>query len=264
MDYNLIGKETISICKNAGQFIREQLNQIKESDIEQKGTHDFVTFVDKTAEEMLVKALHILLPEAGFITEEGTSTVRGPRYNWVIDPLDGTTNFLHGLPCFSVSVALVENNEPIIGVVYEINLDECFSATKGGGAFLNGVPIRVSTQKNMDRALIATGFPYNDYKLLPKYMLVFEHLIRNASGVRRLGSAAADLAYVACGRFEFFFEYSLKHWDVAAGILLVTEAGGIVTDFSGGKEYLFGRQVLASNAVMATEATELMKQYFNN
>lgn len=264
MDYNLICKETISICKNAGQFIRQQLNQITESDIEQKGTHDFVTFVDKTAEEMLVKALHQILPEAGFITEEGTSTVRGPRYNWVIDPLDGTTNFLHGLPCFCVSVALVDNDEPVIGVVFEINLDECFSATKGGGAFLNGVPIHVSTQKNMDRALIATGFPYNDYSLLPKYMLIFEHLIRTATGVRRLGSAAADLAYVACGRFEFFFEYSLKHWDVAAGILLVTEAGGIVTDFSGGKEYLFGRQMLASNAIMADEAGELMKQYFNN
>ena len=264
MDYNLICKETISICKDAGLFIRQQLNLIKESDIEQKGTHDFVTFVDKTAEEMLVKALQKILPEAGFITEEGTATVRGPRYNWVIDPLDGTTNFLHRLPCFCVSVALVDNDDPIIGVVYEINLDECFSATKGGGAFLNGDPIRVSTQKNMDRALIATGFPYNDYSLLPKYMLIFEYLIRTATGVRRLGSAAADLAYVACGRFEFFFEYSLKHWDVAAGILLVTEAGGVVTDFSGGKEYLFGKQMLASNAAMADEAEKLMKEYFNN
>ena len=264
MDYNLICKETISICKDAGLFIHQQLNLIKESDIEQKGTHDFVTFVDKTAEEMLVKALQKILPEAGFITEEGTATVLGPRYNWVIDPLDGTTNFLHRLPCFCVSVALVDNDDPIIGVVYEINLDECFSATKGGGAFLNGDPIRVSTQKNMDRALIATGFPYNDYSLLSKYMLIFEHLIRTATGVRRLGSAAADLAYVACGRFEFFFEYSLKHWDVAAGILLVTEAGGVVTDFSGGKEYLFGKQMLASNAAMADEAEKLMKEYFNN
>jgi len=264
MDYNFICKETIGICKNTGKFISQQLNQIKESDIEQKGTHDFVTFVDKTAEQMLVKALHQILPEAGFIAEEGTSTVRGIRYNWVIDPLDGTTNFLHGIPCFSISVALVDGDEPVIGVVYEINLDECFSATKGGGAFLNGKPIRVSSQKNMDRALIATGFPYNDYALLPKYMLIFEHLIRTSSGLRRLGSAAADLAYVACGRFEFFFEYSLKHWDVAAGILLVTEAGGIVTDFSGGKEYLFGRQILASNSVMANEAAELMNQYFNN
>ena len=264
MDYNLLCKETIRICKDAGLFISQQLNRITENDIEQKGAHDFVTFVDKTAEEMLVKALHQILPEAGFIAEEGTSSVRGLRYNWVIDPLDGTTNFLHGLPCFCVSVALVDNDEPVIGVVYEINLDECFSATKGGGAFLNGNPIRVSSQKNMDRALIATGFPYNDYSLLPKYMLVFEHLIRTATGVRRLGSAAADLAYVACGRFEFFFEYSLKHWDVAAGILLVTEAGGVVTDFSGGKEYLFGRQMLASNAEMASEAADLMNQYFNN
>jgi myo-inositol-1(or 4)-monophosphatase len=264
MNYDLLCKETIDICKTTGQFIREQVNQIKESDIEQKGKHDFVSYVDKTAEETLVNALHKIFPEAGFIAEEGTSTKRGERYNWVIDPLDGTTNFLHGIPCFSISVALVDRDEPVIGVVYEINLDECFSATKGGGAFLNGNPIRVSSQKNMEKALIATGFPYSDYSLLHKYLLIFEHLIRNASGVRRLGSAAADLAYVACGRFEFFYEYNLKHWDVAAGILLVTEAGGVVTDFSGGKKYLFGQEMLASNAAIYKEAAELMDKYFNN
>ena len=264
MDYNLICKETIDICKITGQFIREQLNQIKASDIEQKGRHDFVSYVDKTAEEMLVKALYKIFPEAGFIAEEGTSTVRGERYNWVIDPLDGTTNFLHGLPCFSISVALVDQDEPVIGVVYEINLDECFSATKGGGAFLNGKPIHVSKEKDMEKALIATGFPYSDYSLLPKYMLIFDYLIRNATGVRRLGSAAVDLAYVACGRFEFFYEYSLKHWDVAAGILLVTEAGGVVTDFSGGNKHLFGQEMLASNEAIYNEAQELMDKYFNN
>ena len=264
MNYDILCKETIDICKTTGKFIREQLNQIKETDIEQKGRHDFVSYVDKTAEKMIVKALHQILPEAGFIAEEGTSTTRGDRYNWVIDPLDGTTNFLHGLPCFSISVALVDHDEPVIGVVYEINLDECFYATKGGGAFLNGKPIRVSTQKNMEKALIATGFPYSDYSLLTKYMIIFEHLIRTSSGVRRLGSAAADLAYVACGRFEFFYEYSLHHWDVAAGILLVTEAGGVVTDFAGGKKHLFGQEVLASNANIYKEAAELMDKYFNN
>jgi myo-inositol-1(or 4)-monophosphatase len=264
MDYTFLCKETIDICKSTGAFIRQQLNQVKDSDIEQKGRHDFVSYVDKTAEEMLVKALHQLLPEAGFIAEEGTSTVVGERYNWVIDPLDGTTNFLHGLPCFSISVALIDQDEPVVGVVYEINLDECFSATKGGGAFLNGNPIRVSGQKDLEKALIATGFPYSDYSLLPKYMLIFEHLIRTATGVRRLGSAAADLAYVACGRFEFFFEYSLKHWDVAAGILLVTEAGGKISDFSGGKGYLFGKEILASNAAIFDEAAQIMNQYFND
>jgi len=264
MDYTLLCNQTIDICKTTGQFIREQLNQIKESDIEQKGRHDFVSYVDKTAEQMIIKALYEIFPEAGFIAEEGTSTVRGERYNWVIDPLDGTTNFLHGLPCFCISIALVDNDEPIVGVVYEINLDECFSATKGGGAFLNGNPIKVSTQKNLDRALIATGFPYSNYSLLQKYMLIFEQLIRTSSGVRRLGSAAADLAYVACGRFEFFFEYSLHHWDVAAGILLVTEAGGVVTDFSGGKKYLMGQEILASNAGIYKEAAEIMDKYFNN
>jgi len=264
MNLDHLCKETIDICKITGQFIREQLNQIKESDIEQKGKHDFVSYVDKTAEETIIKALYKIFPEAGFVAEEGTSTTRGERYNWVIDPLDGTTNFLHGLPCFCISVALVDHNEPVIGVVYEINLDECFYATKGGGAFLNGKSIHVSPQKNMEKALIATGFPYTDYSLLHKYLLIFEHLIRNASGVRRLGSAAADLAYVACGRFEFFYEYSLKQWDVAAGILLVTEAGGVVTDFAGGKKYLLGKEMLASNAAIYDEAAELMNKYFNN
>jgi len=264
MDYQPLCNELIIICKNAGQFIREQLNLITENDIQQKGSHDFVTFVDKTAEEMLVRDLHNLLPEAGFITEEKTSTIVGERYSWIIDPLDGTTNFLHRLPCFCVSVALVDGNEPIIGVVYEINLDECFHATKGGGAFVNGNPIKVSSQSNLDRALIATGFPYTDFSLLPQYMQLFEYFIKKSSGVRRIGSAAADLAYVACGRFEFFFEYGLNPWDVAAGILLVSEAGGIISDFEGGNNYLFGRRLLASNGKVTNECLQLVKQYFNN
>lgn len=263
MDYQPLYNELINICKNAGLFIREQLHQVTENDIEQKGSHDFVTFVDKTAEQMLVRDLHNLFPEAGFITEEKTSTIVGERYSWIIDPLDGTTNFLHRLPCFCVSVALVDGNEPVIGVVYEINQDECFSAIKGGGAFVNGNPIKVSTQANLDRALIATGFPYTDFSLLPQYMQLFEYFIKKSSGVRRIGSAAADLAYVACGRFEFFFEYGLNPWDVAAGILLVSEAGGVITDFSGGENYLFGRELVASNGKVTDECLLLVKHYFN-
>ncbi len=263
MDYSLLSTELITICKNAGLFIREQLNLVTENDIQQKGSHDFVTFVDKTAEQMLVRDLQKLFPEAGFITEEKTSTVHGERYNWIIDPLDGTTNFLHRLPCFCVSVALADGNEPVVGVVYEINLDECFSATKGGGAFVNGKPIKVSTQNNLDRSLIGTGFPYTDFSLLLQYLQLFEYFIKHSSGVRRLGSAAADLAYVACGRFEFFFEYGLHPWDAAAGILLVTEAGGVVSDFSGGNNHLFGRELLASNGKVTDQCLQLVKQYFN-
>lgn len=263
MDFQLMCTELTKICKTTGVFIREQLHLVTENDIQQKGSHDFVTFVDKTAEEMLVRDLHHLFPEAGFITEEKTSSIVGERYNWIIDPLDGTTNFLHRLPCFCISVALVDGNEPIIGVVYEINLDECFHATKGGGAFVNGMPIKVSTINNLDRALIATGFPYTDFSLLPQYMQLFEYFIKKSSGVRRIGSAAADLAYLACGRFEFFFEYGLNPWDVAAGILLVTEAGGIVSDFTGGNNHLFGRELVASNGRVYSECLGLVKHYFN-
>ena len=245
--------KVIDISKKAGAFIRQELSGIKSHHIESKGTHDYVTYVDKKAENIIVEALKQVLPDAGFITEENTVKTGQKAYTWIVDPLDGTTNFIHGLPCFSVSIALMQNSEIIAGVVYEINLDECFYAWKGGGAYLNGTPIRVSEKEYLKDSLLATGFPYHNYSRLEKYLDLFTWCLHNTHGVRRLGSAAVDLAYVACGRFDAFFEYGLNAWDVAAGALIVEEAGGRVTDFEGKQDYLFGGELIATNAKICDE-----------
>jgi myo-inositol-1(or 4)-monophosphatase len=232
------------------------------SQIEIKGKNDFVSYVDKTSEKLIVEGLEKLLPEAGFIAEEGTSTKKGDVYNWIIDPLDGTTNFIHGIPCFAISIALMRNQELIMGVIYEINFDECFYAWEGSKAYLNGKEISVSKIDKVSDSLIATGFPYYDYSRLNEYMELFKHFMKNTHGLRRLGSAATDLAYVACGRFEGFYEYCLQPWDVAAGAFIVKQAGGKVTDFKGEENYIFGREIVAGNSTFFPEFLNDVKQFF--
>lgn len=241
--------ETISICKQVGAFVKHEHAAFKKSSIEYKGHNDLVSFVDQEAERKLVKGLGKLLPDSGFIAEEGTTNKKGEVYNWIIDPIDGTTNFIHSLPVFAISVALMKEEELILGVVLEINRDECFYAVKGGKSFCNGIPIHVSDTPALKDALVATGFPYYDYGKMDIYLSILKDFMVNSHGVRRLGSAAVDLVYVACGRFEAFFEYNLKPWDVAAGILIVQEAGGVVTDFKHEDDYLFGGEILAANAI---------------
>jgi myo-inositol-1(or 4)-monophosphatase len=250
------------VAKETGGFIREQLHSLKQTQVESKGLHDFVTYVDREAEERIVKELMTLLPEAGFIVEEQTISRKGAVYNWVVDPLDGTTNFIHGLPCFSVSIALIQEEEVILGIVYEIMRDECFYAWKEGGAYMNGDKIRVSEAESINDSLLATGFPYYDYSRLDQYMTLFTWCLRHSHGVRRWGSAATDLAFVACGRFEGFFEYSLSPWDVAAGSLIVTEAGGQVCDFKGKKDFLFGREIIATNPGIHKELLSRIQEVF--
>ncbi|TVQ90355.1 MAG: inositol monophosphatase [Bacteroidetes bacterium] len=256
-------KEVIEIAKSTGAFIFSELDKIKQHHIESKGTHDYVTYVDKKAEEKLVENLQKLIPNAGFLTEENTIETRQEEYMWVIDPLDGTTNFIHGIPCFSISVALMHKSEVILGVVYEINLDECFYSWGGGKAYLNGNEIRVSETPRLSESLLATGFPYHDYSRLEKYLELFTWCLHNTHGVRRLGSAAVDLAYVACGRFDAFFEYGLNAWDVAAGAFIVEQAGGRVTDFSGEKNFIFGRELIATNSIICDEFLERAKDAFS-
>ena len=254
--------QTNEIAKKAGAFIKEQQSKIKADVVEAKGLHDFVTYVDKTSEELIIEELKKILPEAGFIAEEGTETYQSEHYNWIIDPLDGTTNYIHGFSPFAVSIALKEKDEIVLGVVYEISLDECFYSWKGAsGAFLNGNTIHVSKAKTVDASLIATGFPYYDYDLLKNFMATLEYFIINSHGVRRPGSAATDLAYVACGRFEAFYEYSLQAWDVAAGSFLVNQAGGSVCDFKGGKDYIFGKEIIASNGLVQEEFKTVVQKY---
>lgn len=241
------------IAKEAGGFIRQERESFNLSKVEHKGFNDLVSYVDKEAEKLIVERLQKLLPEAGFITEEGTSTTRTDSLDWIIDPLDGTTNFIHALPVFSVSIALAKDGKVILGVVYEVNRDECFAARLGGGAFCNQVPIQVSPAPDLSASLLATGFPYYDFEQIDAYLLALKRLMQKTHGLRRMGSAAVDLAYVACGRFEGYFEYNLNSYDVAAGIILVQEAGGKVTDFSGGDQYLFGREIVSSNGQIHSE-----------
>lgn len=255
-------EEVIKVSRKAGGFIREESKKFSASSIEHKGFNDLVSYVDKEAESMIVAELSVLLPEAGFIAEEGTSDKKGEQYNWVIDPLDGTTNFIHGLPVYAVSIALMQENEVVLGVVYEINRDECFFAVKNGGAYCNAQKISVSAAPTLSKSLIATGFPYYNFEQMPKYLSILNELMQKSHGLRRMGSAAVDLAYVACGRFEGFFEYNLNAWDVAAGILIVQEAGGKVTDFSGGNDAVFGRELVSSNNHIHHELlTEIKKEW---
>lgn len=240
-------QDVIVLVKDTGDFIRAESAQFDESKIEYKGKNDLVSYVDKAAEKLLVQGLEQILPGSGFIAEEGTSSKRSDIYNWIIDPLDGTTNFTHGIPVYAISVALVKRGQLTLGVVYEVNRDECFHAIKGGGAYLNHMPVQVSPTVTLEKSLLATGFPYYNFEQMQQYLSIINDLMQHTHGLRRMGSAAVDLAYTACGRFEGFFEYNLNAWDVAAGALIVQEAGGTVTDFKGGTDFLFGRQIVAGN-----------------
>ncbi len=259
MNLSQICQDAIAIVKETGAFLKQEVEAFDKADIEYKGAaNNLVSYVDKEAEKQLVAKLTELVPEAGFITEEGTVTKHSDTLNWIIDPLDGTTNFIHGLRIFCVSVALVRGTQPLVGIVYEPNLDECFYAWQEGGAFCNGKPIQTSGVVSLEHSLISTGFPYSLGGKITVHLTILQELVVKSHGIRRLGAAAVDLAYVACGRVEGFYEYNLKSWDMAAGVLLVTEAGGKVTDFSGGDGYLFGGQVVAAAAGVHAPLRELI------
>ncbi|MDR0418841.1 MAG: inositol monophosphatase [Prevotellaceae bacterium] len=262
MNLEKLCTKVCKVAKETGDFLRKERANFSTSSVEVKGLNNFVSYVDKVAEKQIVEKLRELLPEAGFIAEEGTAESNNEKYRWVIDPLDGTTNFIHGLYPFAVSIALMEDKRVVIGVVYEVGLDECFYAWKDSKAYCNSKEIRVSDVKSLKDSLVATGFPYTNFDKLQRYFNSMEFILRNSHGARRLGSAATDLAYVACGRCEAFYEYALSPWDVAAGALIVERAGGKVSDFSGGKNYIFGRELVASNANIFKEFQEFSARYF--
>ncbi len=262
MKLDILTKQVVNLTRGVGKFITQEAQKFSEKDVEVKGEHNFVSYVDKTAEKMLVQELSKMLPEAGFIAEEDQALQRAGRFNWIVDPLDGTTNFIHGVPLFSISIALTDGDEIVLGVVYEINLEEAFYAWKGSPAFLNGREISVSKSPDLDSSLIATGFPYYDYSLLDAYLKLFKDLMKTSHGVRRLGSAAVDLAYVAAGRYDLFYEYGLNPWDVAAGALVVKQAGGLVTGFKGKNDFLFGKTIVASNKSIHNEFLTKLSKYF--
>ncbi|NBA84157.1 inositol monophosphatase [Emticicia sp. CRIBPO] len=250
MDLKHICEQTADVARLAGNFIDQESKKFNTDAVEYKDINNVVSYVDKEAEKLIVDALKLVLPEAGFITEEGTADTSDMEgYNWIIDPLDGTANFIHGLPNYSVSLALAKGKEVYVGVVYHICTKDIFYAVKGQGAFRNGEKISVSKAKKLGESLFATGFPYYKFQSMEKYLQILEALMQKTHGLRRFGSAAIDLAYVACGYFDGFFEYNLNSWDMAAGVLLIQEAGGTVTDFNGGQDYLFGGNIVAGSAV---------------
>jgi myo-inositol-1(or 4)-monophosphatase len=264
MDLQKICMQVIDITKSTGNYIRTERMSFTPDMVEIKGLHNFVSHVDKSAENLLVSQLGKLVPEAGFIAEEGTGKRKKQGLNWVIDPLDGTTNFIHGLPPYSISIGLINDNKAILGVIYEINLDECFYSWEGAPAYLDEKKIIVSAAGQVKDSLIATGFPYIDFDRMSPFLESFEYFMKNSHGLRRLGSAAADLAYVACGRLDAFYEYGLSPWDVAAGAFIVQQAGGKICDFSGGDDYLFGGELVASNAGIFDEFRLIVKHYMVN
>lgn len=236
----------IKAARAAGTIITRALPKRDSIIIHEKAHLDFVTEVDRLAEAEIIKELRRAFPTHGFLGEE-SGQVGPTKQQWVIDPLDGTSNFLRGFPHFAVSIALVEKGEPVLGVVFDPLRDELFTAEKGRGALLNDRRLRVTPRKGIEGALIATGFPFRQRKLFDDHLNMVKALLKTGEDLRRTGSAALDLAYVACGRFDAYFEMGLQPWDMAAGVLLVREAGGQVTDMRGGDGFLANGHIVAAN-----------------
>lgn len=256
-------KDTIDLCTEVSEFMRNELEGFDLSRIEQKGSSsNLVSYVDKESEKRLVNRLSQLLPGSGFIAEEGTDVKGSNEYTWIIDPLDGTTNYLHGLPLFAISIGLQRKDKTILGIVYDVSNQHCYHAIENGVAYCNEKQIRVSAIKTLEESLLATGFPYYHSEKKDDYLEIIKLFLEKTHGIRRLGSAAMDLAYVASGKLEGFFEYNLKPWDVAGGAFIVQQAGGIVTDFSGGNNFLFGGELCAAGKIHPEMLTEIRKIWF--
>lgn len=246
-----------SLVMEVGQFQQNNQANISSKDIDEKSLNQLVSFVDIESEKMLVAGLSIITPTAGYLGEENTSTVKNDQLYWIIDPVDGTTNYLFGHSKYAISIALYANGLPVYGCVYVPADRENFVATPKG-AFLNGNPICVATRNNLQDTLIATGFPYYNFKEMDAYLATLSQLMKDTRGLRRMGSAAIDLAYTACGRFDAFFELNLSPWDVAAGAYIVQQAGGTVTDFNGGNDYTFGSSILAGSTKIYPKMKEVI------
>jgi len=250
-DYQNICERVCQAARKAGEFIAGQRETFSYDQVEEKGRHDLVSYVDKEAEKLVVADLREILPQAGFITEEGTvEQADGQVFRWIIDPLDGTTNFIHGLPPYCVSLALMEEDELVVGVVYEAFSGECYYTWKGAKSYLDGKEIHASTIDKFQNTLTAVGLSHSSKDTIGELLNQMEILLHETSGIRRIGSAAIDLCYVACGRVDGFFQKNLSPWDVAAGALIAVNAGATVTDFSGGNDYVFGREILAANPMV--------------
>jgi len=260
MDYKEITLKVLDLAKIAGTFILEQRKQFTADRIETKGKQDFVSYVDKETEKMLVDGLFKIIPDSGFIVEEKTANHSNEEFIWIVDPLDGTTNFIHGVTPFAISIALMQNNKIVVGVVYELGQKEFFYSWKEAPVYCNERVVSVSKATAISEGLISTGFHINDNSRLEGQLKTVFEIVSNSHSIRRPGSAATDLAYVAAGRFDGFFEYGLSPWDVAAGGFLVEQAGGTVSDYSGKKNYLYGREIIAGTLGVHENLLQLLQK----
>lgn len=258
MNHREILEKTVLVAEEAGEVLLRYLGEL--SGVEYKGEVDLVTEADRASEALVVKRLTALLPEASVLAEEGSRVDRPGNRRWIVDPLDGTTNFAHSYPLFCVSIALEEEGNVVLGVIHDPTRKESFTAVRGEGAFRNGERLRVSGTGRLEHALLVTGFPY-DVRTGPRdNLLQFRAMLKRARAVRRDGTAALDLAYLAAGRFDGFWEESLAPWDVAAGALLVEEAGGRVTEYDGSPLRLHGGNILATNGGVHGEMQEILAE----
>ena len=247
LDLEQITAEVRQLAIETGAFLREERINFHRERVLEKNSHDYVSYVDKESERRIVKRLKELLPAAGFIAEEGSGSLTDEEYCWLVDPLDGTTNYIHNNAPYCVSIALRNKEELLVGVVYEVCRNECFWAWKGSKAYLNGTEIHVSAVDSLNESFIELGFPYDADSYREFVTGLIKQLYGNVCGLRLQGSAAAELCYIAAGRFEARLEGLLGPWDTAAGALILMQAGGKITDYKGGNEFYSGKQVLATN-----------------
>jgi len=253
----------IEAVKIAGKNARRSFGKLSASHISLKDRNDFVTVVDKRCEEMAISAIKKRFPYDSVMGEEGSLEPGTSGRQWVIDPLDGTLNFIHSFPTFSISIALVdETGDILVGAIYHPMLKELFTAERGRGAYYNNHRVHVTKNYRSENLMLATGFPYKEYEHLETYLGALKDIIKETAGIRRPGSAALDLAYTACGRFDGFFEYNLNKWDIAAGALIVREAGGTVTDFKGDNGFLESGNIIATNGKIHVWLLEKLQQHF--
>ncbi len=253
----------VRAAREAGKIINRASLDLDLLRVSEKSANDFVTEVDRASEQAIIEILLKAYPQHGILGEETGSTHgrADSEYQWIIDPLDGTTNFIHGLPVYAVSIALAHHGVVQHGVVYDPSRDELFTASRGGGAFLDNRRLRVSRRTRIEDSLIGTGFPFRRGDDLDTYLEMFKKVSQRCVGLRRPGAAAIDLAYVAAGRYDGFFEVGLKPWDVAAGSLLVTEAGGMVGNFTGEADFLHRGEVIAANPRVYAQMVSLLRAY---
>ena len=260
-----IRSPTINVMANAAlkaaRGLIRDFGEVEQLQVSIKGPGEFVSTADLKAERTLKAELSRARPGYSLLFEEGGATAGSdPHHRWIVDPLDGTTNFLHGIPHFAISIGLERDGEIVAGVVYEPTRDEMFWAEKGAGAYVNDRRLRVSARRQLAEAVIGTGMPYRDRGDHPAYLATLARVMAATSGVRRMGAAALDLAYVAAGRFDGFWEFGLSPWDIAAGLLLVREAGGFVSDFAGGQAMMTSGDVLAANQHLHLPLAALTKE----